>query len=141
MVNNIIYPTAEKIIEYNLLTLKLIKVKKADRPKVLGHKKILEVIDECEQSRGDIYDKAVCLLKGLVQKHPFASGNRRTAFVVAKEFLLMNKTPFRIADDPTYARVMIGIRENFYKDYEIKEWLKHGKIKEFKREGAMQNCI
>ena len=73
------------------------------------------------------------LLKELTQKHPFASGNRRTAFVVTKEFVLQNKGNFKIKDDPKYARVMIGIREGYYKDNEIKEWIKNGKIKEFKR--------
>lgn len=31
------------------------------------------------------------------------------------------------------ARVMIGIRENYYADQELKEWLKHGNIREFRR--------
>ena len=73
------------------------------------------------------------LLKELTQKHPFASGNRRTAFVVTKEFVLQNNGSFKIKDDPRYARVMIGIREGYYKDNEIRKWIKNGKIKEFKR--------
>src|SRR3989338_4387332 len=98
--HEIIYPSIEKIIEYNLLVLDLIKVKKADSPKVLSVTKIKEVLDECQKLKGDIYDKAVVLLKGLVQKHPFASGNRRTAFVVTKEFLLSNQKAFNIEDNP-----------------------------------------
>ena len=35
----IIYPAEERIIEYNLLALNLIKIKKADRAEVLSYKK------------------------------------------------------------------------------------------------------
>lgn len=138
MGNELWYPTAEriteyKITEYNLLALDLIKVKKADKPKVLSYRKILDAIEQCNQTSGDIYDKAAVLLKELVQKHPFASGNRRTAFVAVKDFLLMNKSKFGIKDDPAYAKVMTGIREGYYSKDEIKEWLKNGKIREFRR--------
>jgi|SRR3989344_6336170 len=129
----IVYPSIEKIVEYNILALELIKVKKADSPKVLSTVKIIEVIKECQNNQGDIYDKAVILLKGLVQKHPFASGNRRTAFIVTKEFVLSNNQKFKIEDDPNYARALQGVRENYYTDEEIKEWIKNGKIKKFTR--------
>ena len=129
----IIYPAEERIIEYNLLALNLIKIKKADRAEVLSYKKIVDCVEECKRIGGDIYDKAVSLLKCLIQKHPFASGNRRTAFIVTKDFLLTNKAKFKIKDDPTHARVMLGIRENYYTDNEIKEWIKNGKIREFRR--------
>jgi len=69
----ITYPTPERIIEYNLLVLTVIKIKKADKPEVLNKQKIIDIIGECEKLEGDIYDKAVFLLKSLIQKHPFAS--------------------------------------------------------------------
>jgi death-on-curing family protein len=127
------YPSPERIVEYNILALELIKVRKADRPKVLNLPALRSVLDDCESAQGDVYDKAVVLLRGLVQKHPFASGNRRTAFIAAKDFLLRNNAKFGVKDDPGYARVMQGIRENFYSEDEIKEWIKHGKIREFTR--------
>jgi len=130
---DVLYPTVEKVIEYNVLALKLIKVKRADQPKILSHQKIVGIIEETKDSEGDIYDKAVVLLKGLIQKHPFASGNRRTAFIVTKEFLLKNNAAFKVKDDPAHARVMQGIREDYYTQEEIKEWIKHDKIREFKR--------
>ena len=128
-----IYPSPEKIIEHNELVLSIIKVKKADSPKVMSYTKILEVIEECKNSAGDIYDKAVVLIKGLVKKHAFASGNRRTAFITTKYFIINNKGKFNIKDDPSYANVMQGIREDYYSDDEIKEWIKDGKIRQFKR--------
>jgi death-on-curing family protein len=88
---------------------------------------------ECENKEGDLYDKAIVLLKGLVQKHPFASGNRRTAFIAAKDFVMSNKGKFGIQDDPKNAKVMQGAREKYYSDEELKEWIRNGKIREFKR--------
>ena len=129
----ITYPTVEKVIEYNVLALKLIKVKKADQPKILSRGKVSGIIEETRKAEGDIYDKAIALLKGIVQKHPFASGNRRTAFIVAKEFLVSNHKAFNIEDNPEQARAMQGIREDYYTNEEIKDWIKHGKIREFKR--------
>ena len=133
MKKKIKYPTAERIIEYNVLALTLIKIKKADRPAVLSSARLDLTIKNCKELKGDLYEKAVCLLNGIIQLHPFASGNRRTAFVVTKEFLKENGGKFNIEDDPKQAKVMLGIRENYYTDNEIKEWIKHGKIKEFKR--------
>ena len=90
-------------------------------------------VEKCEKKSGDLYDKAVVLLKGLVQRHPFASGNRRTAFISTKSFLFMNYKEFMVKDNPEYAKVMTGIREGFYTSEEIKGWLKNGKIRKFER--------
>ena len=133
MTKEVIYPSPERIIEYNILALEIFKVKKADKPKVLSNSKIREIIDECIAKDGDIYDKAVVLLKGIIQKHPFASGNRRTAFISASDFLFRNKGKVGLKDDPSNAKVMQGIRESYYSDSELKEWLKNGKIREFRR--------
>lgn len=133
MEKRIIYLNAGRIIEYNLLVINLIKVKKADKPKVLNYITLMEIVEGCEKLEGDVYDKAVYLLKGLIQKHPFASGNRRTAFVVVKDFLLINHQKFGVKDGPEQVKIMTGIREGFYSDEELKEWLKNGKIRKFNR--------
>ncbi|MDO8634544.1 MAG: type II toxin-antitoxin system death-on-curing family toxin [archaeon] len=126
-------PTPEKIIEFNLLVLELIKVKKADQTKVLSRAKIKQVLEDCSNVKGDIYDKAMVLLKGLVQKHPFASGNRRTAFIATRYFVETNKAKLKVENKEENAKILLGIRENYYSDDEIKEWIKNGKIREFKR--------
>ncbi len=127
------YPTSEKIIEFNILALNIMKVKKADKPEVMSHSKLIKIIESCKKLEGDIYDKAAELMVELVRNHPFASGNRRTAFIVVKDFLLSNNQKLKIIDDPKYAKVMTGIREWYYSHDEVKEWIKNGKIKEFKR--------
>ena len=133
MGNGFTYPSVEKVEEYNLLALALIKVKKADSHKVLSRHKIRSAIGESKAAEGDVYTKAAVLIRALVRAHAFASGNRRTAFITAKSFVLSNEGRFRIADDPHYAKVMRGIREDYYTLDEIKEWIQHGKIREFKR--------
>ena len=69
----------------------------------------------------------------LVCAHAFASGNRRTAFVTAKAFVLNNGGSFNIPDDPAYADAMRGIREGRYIGEEIAEWIKNGKIRKIGR--------
>ena len=127
------YPDVEKIVEFNLLSLSVIKVKKSDSSRVLSRAKISAALDACKKSREDVFGKAAILLKGLVQAHAFASGNRRTAFLAMKFFLVTNNQTLGIGDNPENAKVLLGIREDFYSDKEIKEWVKHGKIREFKR--------
>jgi death-on-curing family protein len=127
------YLDSEKVIEFNFLALTAIKAKKADQPKVLSKAKIEKVLGDCERKEGDVFDKAGVLLGGLIKAHAFDSGNRRTAFISMKYFLILNKKQTKIADDPKNSRTMLGIRESYYSHEEIKEWIKNGKIKEFKR--------
>ena len=129
----VVYPSVDKVIEFNALSLSVISVKKSDAAKVLSVSKVEGAIEACRKAKGTIFDKAVVLLKELVQAHAFASGTRRTAFVATKYFLVMNNKGLRVKDSEKNARVLLGIREHFYSDSEIKEWLKNGKIREFKR--------
>jgi len=132
-VSEIIYPTPEKIIEYNLLAVSLIRVKKADKAEVLSKARLENVIEECKKFEGNVYDKATVLLRGIAKSHAFASGNRRTAFITTKAFLTENDAKFNIKDDPSQAKVLTGIREGYYSNEEIREWIENGKIREFKR--------
>ena len=83
------------------------------------------------KKKGDgLVDKAVVLLKGVAQEHPFASGNRRTAVVAAIKFLRMNGQSVSLEHNP---KILQGIRENYYSDKEIHDWLVGGEMREFKR--------
>lgn len=128
------YLTDEDLEDFNVLVINLIKVKKADKAEILSKRKLSLVLQEVEDFEGDLYDKAAVLLSGLVKAHAFASGNRRTAFVATKEFVTLNKGKFKILDDPSYAKVMQGVRENYYSHSELKDWIKNGKIKKFERQ-------
>jgi len=128
-----VYPAEDDIISLNLLALSIIPAKKSDKAEVLSKAKITSALDACKNFDGDIYSKAAVMLTSLVRAHAFASGNRRTAFLAAKEFLLNNGAKFSIKDDPHHSRVLLGVREGFYSIDELKEWIQHGKIRDFKR--------
>ena len=129
----LVYPSTDSIIAYNRIILHFIKAKRADRPSVLSHRQIEETVLQCQELPGDVYVKAAFLLSALVQKHPFASGNRRTAFLTIKAFIEDNGKQYPIPDLPEQARILLGIREGFYTQSEIIDWIKHGKIKPFTR--------
>lgn len=126
------YPSVNDIIEINKKVLQEIKVKKADRSALMhSGKEIIETtIKDMKNKRGDIFDKAVILLKSIIQRHPFESGNRRTAFVATTTFLEVNGKKLNIMHD---INILQGIREGYYTDNEIRKWLKGGKIRAFKR--------
>jgi prophage maintenance system killer protein len=112
--------------------LKEIKVKKADRSALMpSGRKILEsLLKGVKDQEGDIFDKAVAFLRSITQRHPFESGNRRTALVVTAAFLEINNEKLNITHD---INILQGIREEYYTDDEIKKWLKGGGIRAFER--------
>ena len=128
------YPTVELLILTNKRVIEETKVTKAEKHGLLVDKKILEnIIKETKETKGDIYKKAAILLVWLVQKHPFESGNRRTAFLATVNFLEVNKTKVNINNDKI-VNILQGIREGFYTSDEISKWLRGEDIHEFKRE-------
>ncbi len=122
--------TNDEVIAINNEVLSSIKAKRADSFKVLSHSKLNAVLEKATEDPGDAYDKAVALLKGISQEHPFASGNRRTAMLAAIRFLRMNGEEAVVKGD---AKILQGVRESYYSDSEIKQWLKGGDMREFKR--------
>lgn len=124
------YLANDEVVAINEEVLSSIKVKKADSFKVLSHSKLNSVLEKVAEATGDIYDKAVALLKGISQEHPFASGNRRTAMVATIRFLRMNGEEALVKED---AKILQGVRESYYADSEIKQWLKGDDMREFKR--------
>jgi prophage maintenance system killer protein len=89
-----VYPSVEEIIELNKRAIDTIKVKKAGRHKILSRGRIELVLKNTQSCDGDLYDKAVTLLKGLTEMpHSFDSANRRTAFLAAVSFLEINGKP------------------------------------------------
>lgn len=99
---------------------------------MLSRVKIDAVLEAAKNKKGDIFDKAVTLLKGLIKAHPFESGNRRTAYVVAESFIKVNKGNSK-SDSGKNAGVLQGIREDYYSEAEIRDWFIKGEIREFKR--------
>lgn len=63
ILKKIIYSEPERLKECNLLALNTFKVKKADKAEVLSYSKLINITEGCTKISGDIYDKAVYLLK------------------------------------------------------------------------------
>lgn len=101
------YPTVEELIELNLLVLRELPVKRADKHEVRSKVALGQVLEEAKNEPGDIYDKAAVLLIGIVKKHPFASGTRRTAIAAAISFLRLNGEHVHTVLDP---KVLQGVR-------------------------------
>jgi death on curing protein len=124
------YLSSEELVKVNELVLQEIKVRKADRPRVLSKAKLDRILESVRETEGDVHDKAAALLVGLIRGHPFASGNRRTAFVATRLFLEQNGGKMKVEHDP---KILQGIREEFYTTPEIKSWLKGDAVKGFAR--------
>jgi len=124
------YLSVEQLAEINLRVLKEVKVKRADSHRVANREKLNSIVEAVRALDGDVFEKATCLLVGLTKKHAFDSGNRRTAYTATKLFLEANGELLKADPDP---RVLIGIREGFYRTEEVVAWLKGNGIKEFGR--------
>ena len=83
-----------------------------------------------EESRSGWY-KAAVLLKALC-KRPFASGNKRTAFLMAYAFLIQNglyqeSTANPVIDEPDRnTSVLVGTRQGYYTVDDLAEWYETG---------------
>jgi death-on-curing family protein len=129
----VIYPTVEEIQYNNIIAIEMFRRSKHDQAKTINVSFLQKVIGVVKAAPGDIYEKAALLILELTRIHAFESGNKRTAFLTTKNFVITNGERFRIPDKENNVKIMIGIRENYYTQKEIKEWIKHGKIKTFKR--------
>jgi len=129
----IVYPTIDEIQYNNTIAIEMFRKSKSDQAKTISVSYIQRTIDKTKIDPGDIYDKAARLLIELTRIHAFESGNKRTAFLSTKKFVLNNGGKFNIPDTINNVKVMIGIRENYYSKNEIKEWIMNGKIKKFER--------
>ena len=129
----IVYPTVDEIQYYNTIAIEMFRKSKSDQAKTISVSYIQKAIDKTKMNPGDIYDKAARLLIELTRIHAFESGNKRTAFLSTKKFVLKNEGKFNIPDTINDVKVMIGIRENYYSQNEVKEWIMNGKIKKFER--------
>ena len=127
------YPTVDEIQYYNTIAIEMFRKSKRDQAKTISVSYIQKAIDKTKMNPGDIYEKAARLLIELTRIHAFESGNKRTAFLTTKKFVLKNEGKFNIKDTINNVKVMIGIRENYYSQNEIKEWIMNGKIKKFER--------
>lgn len=125
----ILYPTVGEVIENNKIVLELHKAKKADKHQLLGTRfQLQEIIDKSKRKSGDIFAKASVLLQELTIKHIFASGNRRTAFITAVDFISKNSSTIPLKwDSKEDIEMFKKIRYRQISEEELAKWLKSKK--------------
>ena len=122
---NITYPSVDEILATNKRVLELNRAKKADKHELLGTKhQIQEIIDTMKEAKGDVYEKAVILVKALTISHLFASGNRRTAYLVTNDFIYKNKGK-DIEKPKEDVEIFKKIRYNSISDEDLLKWIKN----------------
>jgi len=123
------YPTVEEVIATNKRVLEIHRAKKADKHELLGTKhQIQEIIDRVKSKKGDIYIKSAVLLKELTISHLFASGNRRTAYLVTNDFIYKNEKK-DIEKTEEEVEIFKKIRYRDISDEELAKWIKNEKKK------------
>ena len=121
------YPTIDEVIKANKRVIEIHRVTKAEKHELIKSRAIIqEAIDESKNKEGDIYIKASVLMKELNLSHPFGSGNKRTAYLVANHFLWKNRR-FAVLKKKTEANLdmMKKIRRREVTEEDIARWLKN----------------
>jgi death on curing protein len=84
----------------------------------------------------DLFDRAALLLRGICQDHPFADGNKRTAFEATDLLLAMNGR--RIAAPPErVVALMLAVAQGQLELDSIAGWLR-GNTKDNHQEDAIE---
>ena len=122
------YPDPETIIFVNRVVT-LMSNRKADQYKLLKPQDFLQsVIEQARAARGDLYTKAAVLLRNLVVNHGFASGNKRTAFIVTAQFIVQNGGRLAVSDFAQAERVLRNVRR--FSVQQLASWLQGGELDE-----------
>jgi death-on-curing family protein len=118
------YPKPEDIVRYNKKVLEIVRDTKADRHEVKNYSGISHAVKGSRYAKGDINYKAAVLMKNLNQNHPFASGNKRTAYFSANKMIGMNKGYMLAKRRARQHDMAKRIREGRVNAKEIAKWLK-----------------
>jgi len=127
--NKLWYPSVDDAKQANKVAVTTFKATKSEQFKVLSERKINEAIDRCKKRRGSVETKSACILKNFSDKnlHSFASGNRRTAYILMNQFLWKNKG-YAIAKKKEYTSELFKeLRRRDIPEKEILRWYRHTK--------------
>lgn len=92
------------------------------------NRQIQEIIGKVKTKKGNIYIKSAILLKELTISHLFASGNRRTAYLVTNDFIYKNEKR-DIEKTENEVEIFKKIRYRDISDEELAKWIKNKKSK------------
>jgi len=113
-----IFLTKEEIITAHYFIMK--KMNDADQAGVKDHGLLESAVHRPQQSvfgedaYPTLFDKAAALLESLVKNHCFHNGNKRTAYLVTKSFLMING--YHLVMERKYAvEFIVDIAKGLYK--------------------------
>lgn len=72
----------------------------------------------------DIPGLAASLAFGIVRNHPFVDGNKRTALVAARTFIIMNGYDLKASQEEKYVTFM-KMADGSLDEAELAEWIRH----------------
>ncbi|MBW7475975.1 type II toxin-antitoxin system death-on-curing family toxin [Paenibacillus oenotherae] len=109
--------TKEEVISAHYFMMK--KMNDVDQAVVKDHGLLESAVHRPQQSvfeedaYPNLYDKVAALLESLVKNHCFHNGNKRTAYMVAKSFLMLNGKHLKM--ERTYAvEFIVDIAKGVY---------------------------
>ncbi|MGH8329225.1 MAG: type II toxin-antitoxin system death-on-curing family toxin [Pseudomonas sp.] len=70
----------------------------------------------------DMFCLASLLMQSLIQNHPFANANKRTAAAAGYMFLLLNGYELTAPGDE-FVEIMVGVANHEYSEEELEDWL------------------
>lgn len=82
-----------------------------------------------EYEQPDLYELAAAYAVALVRNHPFADGNKRTAFLAAYVFLNINSIIFTAPEAETTA-IVIALAADELDQSQFAKWLKQHSVAE-----------
>lgn len=117
------YPTAEAIVELHHEILALT----GGHAGILNRGSVESAVERAEwgpfPTPPDLFDRAALLLRGLCQDHPFADGNKRTAYEAADMFLGLNGKKAEAPQDAVVT-FMLAVAQDAVPVEGIAEWLR-----------------
>lgn len=75
------------------------------------------------ESEPDLSDLAAAYAFGLARNHPFVDGNKRTAFVVCRTFLILNGRDIDASQEDKYC-TFLSLAEGTLGERELGEWVR-----------------
>ena len=72
----------------------------------------------------DMFCLAALLMQSLIQNHPFANANKRTAAAAGYMFLLINGYELTAPGDE-FVEIMVGVARHEYDEEDLEDWLAH----------------
>jgi death-on-curing protein len=71
----------------------------------------------------DIAALAAAYAFGITRNHPFLDGNKRTAFVVCRTFLILNHHDLSASQEEKY-RTFLELAEGRFSEEELADWIR-----------------